>query len=459
MRHLVVIATVALAFCAPTLSAQAPGTVEIGGSGQLTLFDEATTLKRDASWGGGGFLGVFVARNLALEGGWSRTWTEPAGGVGGDATWDAWRGRLVYGLPIWDRVHPLIGAGYVHDVYNDAVEGEDDGVTGLLGFKAYLSDRVAFRSDAQLDYVWAPFNEGSTVGSTTVGDHMNWTFSAGLSVDIGRGRARDTDGDGVRDRDDACAGTPLGVSVDLRGCRLDADGDGVFDEEDQCSGTPAGVAVDAMGCRLDTDGDGVFDEDDRCADTPADVAVDGSGCRLDGDGDGVFNEDDACADTPLGVAVDASGCRVDTDGDGVFDEDDACGATEPGVAVDARGCPQLFEPETTVVVLEGVTFEVGSDVLTAAATRVLDRVAASLIGSPDLRVRVSGHTDSTGSRAFNMRLSQERAESVMGYLVAQGVDADRLVAVGYGPDRPVADNSTSAGRAMNRRVELERINR
>ena len=57
-----------------------------------------------------------------------------------------------------------------------------------------------------------------------------------------------------------------------------------------------------------------------------------------------------------------------------------------------------------------------------------------------------------------MRLSQERAESVMRYLVAQGVAADRLVALGYGPDRPVADNGTAAGRAMNRRVELERIN-
>ncbi len=458
MRHPIIVVTVALVCSVATLSAQAPGTVEIGGFGQLTRFDDNTTLTQDRAWGAGGLLGVFLARNLALEGAWSRTWTEDASAAAVEGTWDAWRGRLVYGLPLWHAVHPLLGVGYVHNVYSDAVDGEDDGVTGLLGLKVYLSHRVALRSDVQLDYVWAPFNEGSTVGSSTVAEHMNWTVSAGLTIDIGRGRTRDTDDDGVRDRDDACAGTPFGVSVDAAGCRVDTDGDGVFDEDDRCAGTQSGVRVDASGCRVDSDGDGVFDEDDRCAGTQSGVRVDASGCRVDTDGDGVFDEDDRCTGTPSGVRVDASGCRVASDGDGVFDEDDRCAATEPGVVVDTRGCPQLFEPETTVVVLEGVNFEFGSAVLTAAALRVLDRVAASLIASPDLRVRVSGHTDSTGPRAFNVRLSQERAEAGRRYLIAQGVAPDRLVAVGYGPDRPVADNSTAANRAMNRRVELERIN-
>lgn len=452
------VTAVALIASATALAAQERGTVEVGGFGQATWFDGGTGLTQDESWGAGGLLGVFLGRNFAFEGAWSRTWTEDASAAGVDGTWDAWRARLALGMPVWDAVHPLVGVGYVHNVYSDAVDGQDDGITGLLGLKAYMSDRVAFRTDAQLDYVWAPFNERGVAGSPSVADHMNWTVSAGLSIDFGRGRARDTDYDGVRDRDDACPGTPPGVSVGPDGCGLDADGDGVFDADDLCAGTPAGVRVDATGCRVDADGDGVFDEEDRCADTPPGVRVDGSGCRVDGDGDGVFDEDDLCADTPPGVQVDDSGCRVDTDGDGVFDEDDQCEATEPGVAVDARGCPRLFEPETTVVVLEGVTFELGSDILTAGAMRVLDRVAESLIASPDFRVRVAGHTDSTGARDFNMGLSQRRAESVMQYLVAMGVDADRLIAVGYGPDRPVADNGTAAGRAMNRRVELERIN-
>jgi len=458
MRRIIALMAVALVGSTVELSAQAPGTVEVGGFGQLTRFDEETTLTQDASWGAGGFLGVFVARNLALEGAWSRTWTEDASPAGVDGTWDALRARLVYGLPVSESVHPLLGVGYVRNAYTDAADGDDDGITGLLGLKAYVAYRVALRGDVQLDYGWAPFNEGSAFGSGTVGEHMNWTVSAGMSIDVGRGRARDTDRDGVRDRDDACEGTPRGVRVDSAGCRLDADRDGVFDEDDRCADTPAGVRVDRVGCRVDTDGDGVFDEDDDCAGTLAGVRVGATGCRVDADGDGVFDEDDACAGTPAGVRVDATGCRVDADGDGVFDEDDACAATAPGVEVDVRGCRVLFQAETSVVVLEGVTFEVNSDILTPGAQSVLDRVAQSLVATPAIRVRVSGHTDSTGSRAYNVTLSQRRAESVVRYLVAQGVAADRLVAIGYGPDRPLTDNATSAGRAMNRRVELERMN-
>jgi outer membrane protein OmpA-like peptidoglycan-associated protein len=72
-------------------------------------------------------------------------------------------------------------------------------------------------------------------------------------------------------------------------------------------------------------------------------------------------------------------------------------------------------------------------------------------------VEVGGHTDSTGSRATNTRLSQARAESVMAYLVSKGVAAGQLAAKGFGPDEPVADNATREGRAQNRRVELKRV--
>jgi outer membrane protein OmpA-like peptidoglycan-associated protein len=75
--------------------------------------------------------------------------------------------------------------------------------------------------------------------------------------------------------------------------------------------------------------------------------------------------------------------------------------------------------------------------------------------NPDIRkVRVEGHTDSKGSDAYNIKLSQRRANAVRDYLIAHGVEADRLVAVGYGETRPVADNGTAEGRARNRRVEF-----
>lgn len=437
---------------------QEAGTVELGGFFQGTAFDQATTLSDAYGLGGGGLIGVFIARNLAFEGVAARTWTEDASAAGVDGTHTPVRARLVYAVPLSGWLYPLIGVGGVYNRYEGFFEEEDWAASGLLGFKAYLTDRLSLRSDVSADYAWAPFNEGATVGSSTVESHLNLTLNAGFSIDVGTGRARDTDGDGVRDRLDSCSDTPSGVRVDSAGCRVDGDQDGVFDENDRCLTTPRGVRVDILGCRVDTDGDGIYDEDDRCTATPPGVRIDDSGCRVDTDGDGIYDEDDRCSATGPGVRVDDSGCRIDTDGDGVYDEDDRCAATLTGTPVDGAGCPVLFEPEATVVVLEGVNFETGSATLTPGARDVLDRVARSLVGNSDLRVEVGGHTDSTGSRALNVSLSQQRAEAVAAYLALRGVPSSRMVARGYGPDRPIAGNDTASGRAMNRRVELTRIN-
>ena len=83
--------------------------------------------------------------------------------------------------------------------------------------------------------------------------------------------------------------------------------------------------------------------------------------------------------------------------------------------------------------------------------------AASLLAEPALRFEVAGHTDNTGSRIVNERLSLARAESVRAFLVSAGVPADRLISRGYGPANPIASNATSEGRALNRRVELRRV--
>lgn len=274
---------------------------------------------------------------------------------------------------------------------------------------------------------------------------------------FGRG-PMDHDQDGVLDSDDLCPMTPYGTEVDTSGCRNDSDDDGVFDEIDECAGTPRGSRVDAAGCRTDQDGDGVFDGDDACPGTPAGSRVDMAGCRYDRDGDGVIDELDQCSDTPVGAVVDATGCRPDRDGDRVYDSVDACPNTAQGVEVDRRGCPILFEDDATELVLDGVTFETASDQLTPNAAVVLDRVAQALVGYPEVRVRVTGHTDSVGARDYNVTLSQGRAESVMRYLASKGVALERMEAVGHGPDLPIADNATADGRQRNRRVQLERIN-
>jgi OOP family OmpA-OmpF porin len=78
--------------------------------------------------------------------------------------------------------------------------------------------------------------------------------------------------------------------------------------------------------------------------------------------------------------------------------------------------------------------------------------------NPDVRVRVEGHTDSTGDAKYNLGLSYRRAESVKNYLVSKGIDANRLSVVGFGEDKPLVSNKTRAGRAVNRRVEFKVLN-
>jgi OmpA-OmpF porin, OOP family len=139
----------------------------------------------------------------------------------------------------------------------------------------------------------------------------------------------------------------------------------------------------------------------------------------------------------------------DSDHDGVPDDIDQCPNTPPGVQVDAVGCPLKGS-----ITLEGVNFEHNSSELTVASHPALDAIADGLKKHPRLRVEVQGHTDSTGSPPYNMKLSQRRADSVRQYLLDSGAAGDQLVAKGYGQTQPVASNKTAAGRAKNRRVVM-----
>ncbi len=103
----------------------------------------------------------------------------------------------------------------------------------------------------------------------------------------------------------------------------------------------------------------------------------------------------------------------------------------------------------------GVLFASNESTLLPAAIIKLNEVADALIkGNPDANMVVEGHTDSQGQRQYNMDLGQKRADAVKAQLVARGVAADRIKAVGIGPDRPIADNKSAEGRANNRRVEI-----
>jgi OmpA-OmpF porin, OOP family len=131
----------------------------------------------------------------------------------------------------------------------------------------------------------------------------------------------------------------------------------------------------------------------------------------------------------------------------------------------ASGGRELYEvteevaaaPPDIPLILHGVTFDVGSAVIRAESAPMLDAVAAGLAANPDVRVRVEGHTDSTGGADTNRALSTARATAVVDALVERGIDVSRLAAAGFGPDQPIADNATPEGRQQNRRVALVRL--
>lgn len=257
----------------------------------------------------------------------------------------------------------------------------------------------------------------------------------------------DTDGDGIKDMEDACptlAGLPQ-----FKGCP-DTDGDGIQDSEDKCPEVAGTIAF--QGCP-DTDGDGVVDSEDLCPTLPGSLAK--KGCP-DSDNDGLYDNEDKCPDAP--GPLENNGCPyADTDGDGVIDSEDAC-VLIIGVP-ENNGCPEIKQEEQEILntAFNNLEFESGKDKIALSSYTSLVELANLLKLKPDWKLQIIGFTDSVGKRESNITLSKNRAMAVAKFLTAQGVDKDRFSVDGKGPDNPVADNATAAGRKQNRRVELKVI--
>jgi len=252
----------------------------------------------------------------------------------------------------------------------------------------------------------------------------------------------------------------------------DKDGDGLLDPQDKCPEQPENYQgyQDADGCPddPDTDGDGIADSKDSCEllAEDKDNYLDADGCPdVDNDLDGMLDVDEkeACRNKPEDPDgyEDEDGCPdLDNDKDEVADVDDMCPLV-PGVKGGKRpGCPK--KPSLVVVtakeikITQQIHFAFAKATIRPISYKVLDAVVDVLKKNPKFRIEVQGHTDNRGPAYYNKRLSQNRANAVRSYLIRHGISSSRLVAKGYGMDKPIVPNTSARNRALNRRVQFIR---
>jgi OmpA-OmpF porin, OOP family len=241
----------------------------------------------------------------------------------------------------------------------------------------------------------------------------------------------------------------------------------VLTPQGSCAPSPPSAATGSTSAKpniADRDHDTIPDDVDKCPDQAEDFRgpLDADGCSaLDSDSDGIIDVDDACP-------------QIAEDRDGVADDDGCPESDEPAVTsksanndcnANAGGdCTQKQYGDVSIGDRElrsavSIGFSGDTANLKAQAHSTLDNVVQILREHPRMTLEIAAHTDSRGDDDHNLQLSQQQAESVRKYLVDRGVEATRLTARGYGETRPIESNSTSRGRAINRRIELIRTDR
>jgi len=289
-------------------------------------------------------------------------------------------------------------------------------------------------------------------------------------------KGKDADGDGKSDV--------------VESAKLDADRDGVVDELDAEDNNPnndtdndgmsnidevkAGTNPLDPNSKIepDTDKDGKLDKIEKGKDADGDGKSDlVESAKLDADNDGVVDELDA----------EDSNVNNDSDGDGVSNIEEKKAGTNP---LDPNDKPEVKKEETKVennttetnttiakvdektkdeiesqikdiLHLHKIEFELNKANLTSKGKEIVDRVATILKKYPGVKITIEGHTDSGGKAAYNLKLSQDRVNTVKAELVKMGVTSDRLKPIGYGETKPLVPNDSAENKARNRRVEFK----
>jgi outer membrane protein OmpA-like peptidoglycan-associated protein len=402
-----------LLFASP-VAAQGLGTFELGLFGQVSYFDKS--LRMEQGRGGPGLrIGFFALPSIELE---AEGAFVPAEGPNGQHVYYIpLRGRVVLNVPTGEHGAFLLGGGYVRNEYRHDADFHDDGITGLVGARVGLPGITTIRLASYVDYIPSPSNGA--------GYHLNWGLQAGLSFLFGARSTR------AAERREPTRVTPRQDSLAIA-ARADS---------------IARVAR-ADSLRIQAALDSVA----RAARAQQEKLRDS--VRL-------ANEQQQALRDSLSAAAREDSIRTAALRDSLRLTQNRAriAALRDSLArVALRDSLRLLMTQRqTRVTLRGVNFELGKAVLLPISRDILEDVARSLVTNPTVRVEVAGHTDSTGSRAVNERLSLARAESVKAFLIENGVAADRMDVRGYASTQPVATNKTVSGRAQNRRVELRRI--
>ncbi len=386
--------------------------------------------------------------------------------------------RMKYSPLKSETIFPYLYAGF-GALYFEVTEIPEGGPpnmdvtdwTGIIpfgiGVQYYFTDQIS------LDVCAGDYFSFSDVLNPLNGDEddsfLGFTVGVKYTLDSGN---KDRDGDGLIDKEEKALGT------DKR--NPDTDGDGLLDgqEVNQTLTDPFITDSDGDGLgdgeevnatmtdpnKTDTDGDGLSDYDELKVHMTSPLTPDSDGDGLsDSDEILTYTTDPNNADTDNDGLTDAQEINdyltdpklEDTDGGSIPDLEEVDRGTDPLNPDDDFKEEEMIQVEVgTPIILEGVVFNSGkADVLTESE-EVLTKVLNTLVAYPEMKVRIDGYTDNTGSHKLNMRLSQSRADAIRDWLIGLGIDSARLSAVGNGPDNPVAPNDTKEGRAKNRRIEF-----
>jgi OOP family OmpA-OmpF porin len=410
-------------------------------SGKSEFTDNAASFPRTV-----GGMNSFTNQGISLG-------NELIGGVG------ASYGIVPQKFDIVGEVYGLMGLDS-HKIENGALTGKlGPAAEAIAGIKLYLARNSFFE-------VGGGWRVLSSYGAAAPRAFVGFIFEPSIG---------DRDGDGYKDDVDQCPDDPEDFDdfEDEDGCpEPDNDKDGILDVDDKCPNDPEtkNGYQDADGCpdnaNMDRDGDGIPDDVDKCPDDPEDKDgfEDADGCPdPDNDKDGILDVNDLCPNDPEDKDgfEDADGCPdPDNDKDRILDVNDKC-PNEPETYngfEDEDGCPDKGKVRITkgkLEILEKIYFETDKDEIKAISFPLLDAIAATIKGNPQLTLlEIQGHADERGDDAHNLDLTERRAASVRRALDERNVEPGRLKSHGYGETKPICTQHNEECWSQNRRVEF-----